>query len=53
VVVRPCTKCYNRSCRKTMNGARRTPSTALSALDMLQALRARNQCEGNGTNIII
>jgi hypothetical protein len=36
-----------------MNGARRTPWTALSALNLLQALRARNPREGNGTNIII
>ena len=34
-----------------MNGARRTPWTALSALELLQALRTRNRSEGNGTNI--
>jgi hypothetical protein len=36
-----------------MNGTRPTPSTVLSALDLLQALRTRNRYEGNGTNIII
>jgi hypothetical protein len=36
-----------------MNGARHTPWTASSALDLPQALRARNRYEGNGTNILI
>jgi hypothetical protein len=40
--VRPCAKSYNRSYRKTTNGARRTPWIALSALDLLQALLAES-----------
>jgi hypothetical protein len=46
-------KSYNRTRRKTMNGASRTPWAASSALDLLKTLRTRDRCQGNDTSIII